>query len=245
MQLLKAFFFIGILAIVSCNNVDYYDASDYDQTLVILEDLELDQETISFLDIYQATDKITMKRVLDESIIQSDLSSPELYPHNITLDTESNYSEDDYWILDKVSPLTTSYDEEVSTWKGNYQGELEKQEILFRDKNNNSLKLEASISAYIWLGNWKIRSMNFIVNFDEDCPVVYINQRTQGPTDSGKRVTITLDKMQIGSKTYFDVMRLRNIASFAHYTFYATKAEGIIRIDDYHNENIWVLAADF
>ena len=233
MQLLKSFLLIGLLSMLSCSTDSYIE------TLVQLDDLLLNDETKEFLDVYEAKDKVIMKKVLDH---QYDLSSTESYPSDLTyISRDSRYAITDYWTFEKVQSRTSKYKQETKTYDGNYTGRIEREEIIFEDKDKHSIRLEASISAYIRKGVWKVRSSNFIVNYDEDCPVDYINHRTEGSTDSGKRITIVLEEMQLGPRTYYEVMRLKVISSFAHYAFYATKDDGIIRIDDFHNECIWVL----
>lgn len=81
----------------------------------------------------------------------------------------------------------------------------------------------------------------FYNTYDEYCPTVYLNYRTEGKQNVGRRITITIPEKTIGGQTFNNVMQLEVVSSYAHYAFYATKDEGIVAIEDLDNEEVWVL----
>ena len=239
MNILKALFVSCIFLFLSCSDSDgdlfdtLTDDSDRESS-VLLDTLSLNQETIDFLSYYEANDLLVFKRMKDES--DDTQASPDDIPSE-----EPDYSGEDYWVFYKETPMTRYYETETSTYEGNWAGKVEKREIVYRDINNFSLTLEASSSAYIWFGEWRVRSQNFIVEYDEDCSTIYLNHRTEGDPNSGKQRTIMVPEQTIGSTTYYDVLKLLTVSNFAHFAFYANQDNRILGIEDLHNEETWVL----
>ena len=223
---------------VSCSEDEY---SDIDYPLIILEPLFLEQETIEFLDFYDQKDKIVLRKLTDQTNHQS---------HQVSAgDSSEGQTADALWVFEKVKPLTTTFTKMTNTFRGNFEGEIESKEIIYKDNRNNSFSVEASTSAYIrGCGSdshrsWGVRDQSFIISYDELCDTDYINHRIINNRKGFYwQKTIIEDEMEIGSKTYYNVMKLEQPSKFDHYIFYATKSEGLVMIEDVHIEETWVVA---
>ena len=233
MKISNVLMICGMLTIMSC-------ANDVPPGIISLGQVDLSQEAIEYFDYYESIDKIVLQKLPDPST-----------------DLRITPVENEYWIFEKEGYTAVEYvnnTEKVYSTGGKFKIETESRYIEFTDNHGHKLTARLLIDYDIDTknGEHKVSNEAFELKYSEPCSVRYIHYRMINNGDANKlsylhsfAPTILVNQMVVGEKNYHNVMKVENRRYEGHYEYYATKDDGIIRIDDLHTNETWDITHDY
>jgi len=240
MKIMKAKTFVLLLIIVSlvsCN-------SDFDYDVYTIENLELSNESLEFLNFYENTDQIVFSR--DSRMVNQDYTGTTTLEHS---NSQKAAKEDnnEYWIFNKVGDTNVDYDLRSSSY--NYyrvEGKAEERTINYEDSKGNTLAVKLINCANIdreeksWIRMYEA----FTIRYSSPCWTKYIKYKTVNYNTNlkgGEYETIMHESTQVDGVLYDDIMELKTPRENAHLKILASESNGPVQIIDQDNSLTWYL----
>lgn len=221
-----------VLASFSCSK-DAKTISSSDLRQVYLETLRINEQSRKYLEFYTNQDTLIFVKV-DENIL--DEAKDPLY-------------EPEYWKLIKTETLLDYIRESHSS---DFRDELcinmksESPRFIYSDGKNSFFTIGISFHASpdMEKEEWKIFGEDFFISHDKprcdyiDHQIITYRPDPCFPDDTNSVV----ETLQVGTQVFTEVMKAIGVSRNRNMTIYATKENGIIRIDTKDLGETWILA---